>query len=192
MEEKIKLFNKLKNEVKEDYEYWSKYMEDNLDFWHKKTSIHGKKHVKRVLLYGLIICKYMGVSEREKNAFSMAAIFHDTRRNNDGIDIDHGFRAAEYYMQYTYDKENDLVFDSRSYYAIKYHVLDDLIGIRAINENFKGKERDSAYLVYSIMKDADGLDRIRLGEDWLDPSYLRNSVSIEMIDFCREYLRNDI
>ncbi len=41
--------------------------------------------------------------------------------------------------------------------------------------------------MFRVLKDADGLDRVRLGD--LDPSYLRYEVSRESVDRAWELLR---
>lgn len=44
-------------------------------------------------------------------------------------------------------------------------------------------------LVYRLFKDADGLDRVRLGANEPDPRYLRTSHAIELLDLAKEMLR---
>lgn len=48
------------------------------------------------------------------------------------------------------------------------------------------------YLVTSLLKDADALDRIRLGDGNLNPKYLRHKASLELKDFSRNlYLKSE-
>jgi len=47
-------------------------------------------------------------------------------------------------------------------------------------------ERDDALSVFQVLKDADALDRVRLGD--LDPSYLRFPESLERVDIAWELL----
>jgi len=56
-------------------------------------SIHGIKHWKRVETIGLYLAKETGA---DPIVISHFAYLHDSQRNNEGIDIHHGNRAAEY------------------------------------------------------------------------------------------------
>jgi len=48
------------------------------------------------------------------------------------------------------------------------------------------------YLVTSLLKDADALDRIRLGENNLNPKYIRHEASLELKDYSRSlYLKSE-
>lgn len=44
----------------------------------------------------------------------MAAVFHDSRRQDDWLDVGHGQRAADYYRSYC--EKTELTYDARTYY----------------------------------------------------------------------------
>lgn len=46
--------------------------------------------------------------------------------------------------------------------------------------------REKIVTLYKIFKDADALDRWRLGHDGLDEAYLRNDEAGELVDFSRK------
>ena len=76
----------------------------NTDFarlWHLVTgqfhapghSVHGPDHWRRVERNGLLLASRTGADIAVVRLF---ALFHDSRRQNDGWDPDHGARGAEY------------------------------------------------------------------------------------------------
>ena len=139
----------------------------------------------RVLLLALLIGHQKGLSEEEKDALAMAAVFHDSRRLDDGIDKGHGSRAAEYYKEYC--REHDLSYDAQTYYITYYHDQDDSLGLSEIAKSPSLSER--AVLLYQIFKDADALDRFRLGPDGLDVNFLRTEEAHRLVDFAKDLLQ---
>lgn len=171
--------------IKESYEHWHKYMEENIDFWLPNSEMHTKAHCSRVLLLALLIGHQKGLSDVEMKALSMAAIFHDSRRLDDGIDKGHGGRAADYYKDYC--ETHDLPYDAGTYYITFYHDQDDALGLSEIAKSPQLDER--GVLLYQIFKDADALDRFRLGPDGLDVNFLRTEEARRLVDFAKDLLR---
>lgn len=132
------------------------------------TSIHGIEHVARVLLYAiLIMSEKPEMNEYEKRLLTTAVVFHDCGRTNDFLDPYHGEKSAKRMLQImkedkeTYDytfKEKELL-----YTLVKYHCLDDFVGKAAIMENDNIEDKQLALSLYDMLKDADALDRFRLG-----------------------------
>ncbi len=60
------------------------------------NDIHGAPHWARVRLNGLLIAK---TNSARKNVVELFAFLHDSRRQNDGHDPEHGARAATYANQ---------------------------------------------------------------------------------------------
>ncbi|MBM4199833.1 MAG: hypothetical protein FJ189_00920 [Gammaproteobacteria bacterium] len=58
--------------------------------WH---GIHGVRHWARVRRNGLMLARHTGANTRVIELF---AFLHDSRRQHDGHDLDHGYRAAEF------------------------------------------------------------------------------------------------
>lgn len=155
--------------VKGDYEKWSSFLENEVDFWLKKSEKHTKEHCLRVLLFCLLIADKRRLSQKETDILCMVAVFHDSRRQDDWYDVGHGQRAADYYREYC--TAYGLAFEQVCYDIMYYHDRDDKAGIDAIAGR-KPKEQ-AGVLLYQIFKDADALDRFRLGPDGLDIKYLR-------------------
>lgn len=171
--------------IKKPYERWYTFMEENVEFWLPNSEWHTKAHSARVLLLALLIGHQKGLSDKEMDALGIAAVFHDSRRLNDGIDKGHGSRAATYYKEYC--DAHDLPYDEQTYYITYYHDQDDSLGLSVIKKSSGLTER--AILLYQIFKDADALDRFRLGPDGLDVNFLRTNEARQLVDFAKEILR---
>lgn len=171
--------------IKEPYERWYTFMEKNVEFWLPDSEWHTKTHCSRVLLLALLIGHQKGLSDKEKDALGMAAVFHDSRRLDDGIDRGHGGRAAEYYKDYC--REHDLAYDEQTYHITYYHDQDDSLGLSEIEKFPSLIER--GVVLYQIFKDADALDRFRLGPDGLDVSFLRTEEAHSLVEFAKYLLQ---
>ncbi|ULT58245.1 HD domain-containing protein [Neobacillus drentensis] len=171
--------------IKKVYERWFTFMEETIEFWLPNSVWHTKTHCARVLLLALLIGHQKGQSEEEMDALGMAAVFHDSRRLDDGIDKGHGGRAAEYYKDYCC--AHDLPYDEKTYYITYYHDQDDSLGLSEIAKSPSLSER--AVLVYQIFKDADALDRFRLGSDALNVNFLRTKEAHGLVDFAKYLLQ---
>lgn len=166
-------------ELKSRYRALCDYLDEHIEFNHAESEIHTKLHTARVLLYALLLAeKILPNDTKAKEILAHASLFHDTRRNDDGLDTGHGARAAIHYKVYC-DKIR-IAYHPTSAVIIKYHDLDDELGKIAM-----AKMSDSEYVkkLYAIFKDADALDRYRLGSDGLDPKFLRYQESINLMPF---------
>ncbi len=83
------------------------------------SRVHGPEHWVRVQRNGLYICKQNNVDE---DIIRLFALFHDSMRQNDGRDSQHGLRGAEY-AKLLLNKEYKLADDKFEllYYACQYH-----------------------------------------------------------------------
>lgn len=154
--------------------HWDDFLHSQVRFNMPDSSIHSVNHCERVLLFALIIGeKIFGDDEEALEILAHAAVFHDTRRQDDLLDTGHGARAALYYEQFC--KEHpQMTYHPETVYLMRYHNLDDSKGVEAIRKAF-GKDADRVVRLYEIFKDAYALDRWRLGPDRLDPKYLRTA-----------------
>lgn len=104
------IIDNLPARVRIPFLHWTEYMEKNLSFNLADSEIHTKSHSERVLLYALLIGEKMAENTKtDLCALAHAAIFHDTRRLDDGLDTGHGERAASYYMKYC-ELNKDITF----------------------------------------------------------------------------------
>lgn len=190
MDLKYLIPNSTGEDVKASILMWENFMERRVVFSEFGSEIHTKKHCGRVLLFAELIADKMKLDDSSRDALAMASIFHDSRRKADGPDVGHGKRAADYYREFCDSGTGmlPLSFDMRSFFAMAYHDRNDVLGIAEISEHYQDyEEKKNAVLIYNIFKDADALDRWRLGlKDGLDLSYLRTEAAREMADFAKE------
>ena len=168
---------KIPETIKCDYDHWRNFLEHQVDFFLKDSEKHTKAHCARVLLYALLIAEKMGLPPELRDVLGAAAVFHDSRRHDDWLDVGHGQRAADYYKEYC--RTNPLIYDERVYCIMAYHGREDTFGETALFGFEHG------VLLYRIFKDADALDRYRLGENALNETMLRTEPAHSLTDFAR-------
>ncbi len=153
---------------------------DDFDFI---SDIHGAEHTKRVLLHMLILCHLMNIPEEEIDMLCTAVTYHDVGRHCDGIDDDHGRASKKIYEE---DVKNPSPIIS---FLIEYHSLPDEMGYKEIDNNpILRDNKEMITRLYKIFKDADGLDRVRLGLKDLDITYLRTEYSKHLTKIARIFL----
>ena len=126
---------------------------------------HGEIHSARVLLNCLLIAKELKLTSHETDVLAIASVFHDTMRDNDGDDTNHGEESAKYYKQFANDYPALINYEKVIEQIIKYHCLPDEIGREQISKRY--------LKLFDIFKDADALDRVRFGIRDLDINQLR-------------------
>lgn len=182
------IIDSLSGKVRQSFLYWAKYMETDLSFSLPDSRIHAKGHSERVLLYALLLREQVsGSMEKDNDVLGLASIFHDTRRWDDFLDTGHGARAAAYFKSYC-EASDDVDFSESAYLIMAYHDQDDESGIKAI-KRIQAAEAERTIRLYRIFKDADALDRFRLGEEGLDVRFLRHQEAIRLIDFAKNLVR---
>ena len=140
---------------------------------------HGQDHIERVIFFAHLLAFHYKLDQRDTDVLRNAASLHDTKRVNDGWDTEHGHRAALESISYSYaDKADDNVIQA----VIAAHSTDDKIMDETIREFIKdGDDFERTKRLAKLFKDADGLDRVRINH--LDPAYLRNDFSKDLVDF---------
>lgn len=143
------------------------------------SHIHGPDHIERVIFFAHLLAFHYKLDQRDTDVLRNAASLHDTKRVNDGWDTEHGHRAALESISYSYaDKADDKVIQA----VIAAHSTDDKIMDETIREFIKdGDDFERTKRLAKLFKDADGLDRVRINH--LDPAYLRNDFSKDLVDF---------
>jgi len=128
-------------------------------FIHSAGGIHGLGHETRVLLWGQVLASIAREEDivADSDVIGWASAVHDTQRWDDGIDPDHGERAADW-IHATPNLIPPSVSLDRVEYLCRWHVPPDHMAPEMTPD-------------LAVFKDADALDRWRI--DDLDPSYLR-------------------
>lgn len=155
----------------------NKFIINAEDFDHPSW-LHGVNHTCRVMsMVWAMGCEMNWV--RERNLALCAAYIHDMSREGDGICRVHGSKAAE---------EKLPVY--KSFFILQGINPDDIAVIKtAITNHSQLTELDQTdphYLVTALLKDADALDRFRLGPFDLDKRYLRLPVTQEFIPHAKK------
>lgn len=166
--------------IKVDYEYWYKFMADNITFT-IDSKIHSYNHCARVLGYCLLMSEMSGLSRQDRRILCIASVFHDCRRQDDGYDVGHGARGAKAYMNYCV--KNNIGEYPAAALLMTYHDIDDAVGEGKIST----VSGDKVINLYRIFKDADGLDRLRFGDKALDERFLRTRYSKKLVEFAHRY-----
>lgn len=142
-----------------------------------KSNVHGQDHIERVIFFALVLAWKYELDKRDTDIIRFAASLHDTKRVNDGWDTDHGKRAASESIKYAnIDKDDTNILQA----VITAHSTDDKYMEDIIRE-YEVTDFDRALFLAKLFKDADGLDRVRIKR--LDPAYLRNGFSKDLVEF---------
>lgn len=149
-------------------------------------SIHGVLHAKRVLLLAYIIGLYEELDDNDMEIVLNAAKYHDIGRTNDNYDEMHGILSFNKMFQLELvDKEMEDIHILQ--FIMENHCIDDKKGLANL-EKYPIEDKNRAIRLYQILKDADGLDRVRLGD--LDINYLRLPISKRLVLVAQQTYRN--
>lgn len=141
------------------------------------SDIHGQDHIERVIFFSLVLSWYYKLDDSDTDILRFAASLHDTKRENDGWDVGHGRRAAMESIEHAFIDDSDINILQA---VMAAHSEPDK-EIEQIVEEFAPEDFDRALRLSKLFKDSDGLDRVRINR--LDPSYLRNDFSLELVEF---------
>ena len=134
-------------------------------YFDSQSKLHGIKHTYRVMCLCLILGGRLHLFRETRLAFC-AAFIHDMARLHDGYCDEHGRWAAENKL----DKFKNLFLENK----VQPGEIEEIR--TAVINHSEAQNLAKHHLYYytsAILKDADALDRIRLGEDNLNKEYLR-------------------
>ena len=142
-----------------------------------KSDVHGLSHVIRCSIYVLIISTLENLTLEEFEIAIQSIFYHDIGRVNDLNDDQHGFNAVKKinFLNHCYDKN---IVDLISV-VIACHCLDDNEFYK-VADLYKIKDKESAFKILCIIKDADALDRVR-EYAYCDEKFLRFDFSKELL-----------
>lgn len=127
------------------------------------SDLHGLGHTARVMTWAAVLTRGTALFE----PVLWAAACHDLRRHDDGMDLHHGFRAGAWVRKRLARKLRQPPADLELIAsACDWHVCPD-------------RESQWDHPVLWHLKDADGLDRVRLFD--LEPSYLRHAATLDWV-----------
>lgn len=186
-----KELDQLSPTVRTYFLHWADFLYNRVKFNRPESEIHAEGHCERVLLYALILGeKIFGDDDRALTALAEAAVFHDTRRQDDYLDTGHGARAAEYYKQFC-EENPDVAYLPEAALMMRYHDIEDKRGKVGIKLDYNGS-LPRMFKLYDIFKDADALDRWRLGAKGFDTRYLRTEPAKEMTQYSKRIVEETV
>jgi len=144
-------------------------------YFMRQSELHGTLHTYRVMCYVLLLGKKMNLEHQTLLAFC-AAFVHDMARRHDGFCMKHGPRSAREKIPFFIPLFERYGLDDEDINVIKTAVSNH-------SQWFDLSKRHPHYLVAAILKDADALDRVRLGHGNLKVRFLRLAVAPGLISF---------
>lgn len=157
-----------------------------------KSHTHGLNHNQRVIFFAFIICLFENIKDDDYIIIMDACKYHDIGRKNDEEDERHGLRSSQLINK---------IFKGKGIYKNPKN----LRYLRSIVELHSNSDTDNKIYfkkynlddynrfvkLFSVLKDADGLDRVRLCPYypdivWLDPKYLRTKMGVKLIRLAHE------
>jgi hypothetical protein len=150
--------------------------------------IHDIGHAYRVLLLVNELAALEKLDKRQWQWLQFCAIFHDIGRIDNGADCLHGKRTVLIL------KHNDFWglpdFNNLTiHFIIANHCVDDSRFNKALNSYNIDDKKEATYLL-RLFKDADNLDRFRIGD--FDPAYLRNKSSRNLVRKAAQLYYSDV
>ena len=166
--------------------YINQMMDFNTEILYKSDG-HGINHNIRVCFFAYIISTNEKISKREFELIMEACKYHDIGRINDYEDEQHGKRSADKLI-FLHDKytEEELNYIKT---IVTSHSRNDKDFDKIATKN-KVKDINKCKKLHEILKDSDGLDRVRLHYPYVNIKYLRTDTARSMIPFAHELYSN--
>lgn len=147
-----------------------------------QSKLHGRDHIERVMLFASLLAYHLLLDADDTLLLLDACSYHDVGRVNDKLDDDHGKRSGEQIGHITGrapGEESSILRAMVEAHSIHDKEMDGIIWRHGVSDFPRAKRLSLA------LKDADGLDRVRLNGPLLDPRYLRYGYSRTLIPFAR-------
>lgn len=144
------------------------------DGYDASRTIHGIGHTERVRIHAGEVAEALGLAGWEREALDYAAMWHDIGRTNDRPDYYHGAKSAGRAIGLGLHEGLDPLIIEAALFAVTHHCGSEEHAKRAVAWT---ADPDATWWVFTVLKDADGLDRVRLGAGDLDLGMLRHEVS---------------
>jgi HD superfamily phosphodiesterase len=155
------------------------------------SRLHGPGHTRRVHVHAQRLLEQLRWDPADSRLVLHAALWHDIGRAGDGIEPEHGLRSAERADELGLTAALDPDDAAIVRFAILRHSLRDRGAAELAAELAASADRarrlaqpERALRVLWLLKDADALDRVRLGfGERADPRQLRHPEAIDLIPF---------
>jgi len=141
------------------------------------SRLHGQPHVARVVVHALNLVAAVGCPEEAPRVWA-AAYLHDLARRHDGYCTRHG---ADAWLRLPELPAVASLFHQAGVSEEDCPAIEYAVTIHCQGEPDPGHPH---YRLAALLKDADGLDRVRLYD--LNPKYLRHEAARTMVTFARQ------
>lgn len=142
-----------------------------------RSYLHGQAHVARVLVHGLRLIEATG-AEVEAPRLWAAVYLHDIARRHDGGCRRHGTDAWERLATLP---DVQALFVRGGVRPEDHPAIEAAVTRHCSGEPSRGEPH---YRLMALLKDSDGLDRVRLGD--LRPEWLRHDEARTMVAFAQQ------
>ena len=149
-----------------------------VDLFVHNSDLHGQAHVGRVMVHAFRLLQATGAEHQAPRLWA-AVYLHDIARTHDGRCYLHGERAVKRLASLPHVKE---LFARGGVKPDDYAAIETAVAQHCRPEELP--EEHPHHRLTALLKDADGLDRVRLGD--LNPAKLRYQVSVTMVPFAQD------
>jgi hypothetical protein len=141
-----------------------------------RSYLHGQAHVARVLVHALRLIEATNAADEAPRLWA-AVYLHDIARLHDGGCKRHG---ADAWARLTSLPDTQALLDRGGVRPEDHPAIE-----AAVTRHCKGEPSpgEPHYRLMALLKDADGLDRVRLGD--LRPEWLRHDEARTMVGFAQ-------
>jgi hypothetical protein len=146
------------------------------DLFLHRSVLHGQAHVARVLVHALRLIEATGFIDETARLWA-AVYLHDLARMHDGRSRSHGKDA---WLRLGTLPQVEALFGRGGVREEDYPAIQFAVTTHSAGEPL---ESDPHCRLAALLKDADGLDRVRLGD--LDPGMLRCEPARSMVGFAQ-------
>lgn len=149
-----------------------------------ESDIHGLGHIERTICHGAMCAMDERLCEADTTLLLDACSYHDIGRTLDGLDFVHGSTSARFIGLVTGRTGEDLLILQA---AVEAHSRKEQ-ELPSILNKYHPQDMQRALTIAELLKDSDGLDRVRICD--LNTDFLRRASSIARADFAQElYVR---
>lgn len=151
-------------------------------WFERPDGIHGVSHTRRVLIHAREIAVARDLDSDWVDSLVLAAGWHDIGRTHDGRESEHGPNGAAKVLRLGLGAGVDRPILTRALFAVEWHSVPDRLAVEraaALAPSGFKPEVGTMLRVLWVLKDADGLDRVRIGD--LDVDQLRYPVSQSLV-----------
>lgn len=150
------------------------------DLFTHRSDLHGQAHVARVMVHAMRLVEATGRGHLRSRVWA-AVFLHDLARTHDGACLWHGMDAVRKWRE---SQQLRRLLLERGFDWHREPGIHLAVTVHCQPPSLEPSPDHPHYDLVALLKDADALDRVRLGD--LDPTLLRFAEARPMVDFAQE------